>query len=278
MSKNGRIAVVSILVILACGSVPGRLASSPSRDLAVYDIYVQKDDCRLWVTFQNQGTEKIEGTFRKRITVQGTTIVIDQMQGLSLEPGAFFSCGVGADPGVIISGTKTVTATIDVDNVLAESNEANNTLTKSVNCPLHVQPGGVAAQTLKKSDLVVPYIKFAVVRSGQDAAGSYVIFNAVVYVKNVGEGGAGPFDVLLEHRPDISGPYLTCQTCKIHVPGLAAGQGLELEPRQFNKRGTPTAGQAIFFRATADIDQKINESDETNNVGKESYPNQPLHK
>jgi hypothetical protein len=62
------------------------------------------------------------------------------------------------------------------------------------------------------------------------------------------------------------------------VSGLGAGHGLELPARQFNKRGTPTSGQAIFFRATADGDSAITETDETNNIGKDSYPGQSRHK
>jgi hypothetical protein len=62
------------------------------------------------------------------------------------------------------------------------------------------------------------------------------------------------------------------------VSGLSAGQGQELPARQYNKRGTQTSGQAIFFRATADCDNVRVETDETNNVYKDSYQGQSGHK
>ena len=246
-------------------------------DIAVVDISADKNDCRLWVTFQNKGTTTIQATLRERTSVQSVGVVEDTFSAFSLPPGQFFGHGVGADPGYKIFGiNRTVTTEIDVDNALAEINESNNTLTKTLSCSLLHPTGPVEAPP--KPDLVIPYIKFVVVQEGDDAAGHYVIFNAIVYVKNVGQGGVGPFNVLLEHQINGEGPYLTCATCKIPVSGLSAGQGLELPARQYNKRGTQTSGQAIFFRATADCDNVRVETDETNNVYKDSYQGQSGHK
>ncbi len=287
MKNNIRAAFPPVLIILCGGLVLGLAASGlphgqsgggkTVKDIAVVDISADKNDCRLWVTYQNKGTVTIQATLRERTSVQGVGVVEDTLSAFNLPPGQFFGHGVGADPGYKIFGiNRTVTTEIDVDNALAEINESNNTLTKTLSCSTLHPTGPVEAPP--KPDLVIPYIKFVVVKEGDDAGGHYVIFNAIVYVKNVGQGGVGPFHVLLEHHINGVGPYLTCATCKIPVSGLSAGQGLELPARQYNKRGTQTSGQAIFFRATADCDNVRVETDETNNECKDSYQGQSGHK
>jgi len=265
-----------VLAAIACSLVFGLFAlASPGvnrgdngvTDIKVADITVDKKDCRLWVTYQNTGTTTINATLRERTVVQGVGTVEDTMRAFNLPPGGYFNHGVGSDPGYKLFGiNRTVTTTIDVDNALAESNESNNTLTKTLGCSTLTLGEQTAQQVAWKPDLVIPYIKFVVVTEGDDAAGHYVTFNAIVYVINVGRGGCGPFDVLLEHKINGVGPYLTCPTCKIDVSGLSAGQGLELPPRQYTKRGTQTSGPAIFFQATADCATVREETDETNNV------------
>jgi len=287
MKNKTRTTLTTVLMILYGGLVLGLAASgSPHgqsgdgkkvKDIAVVEISADKDDCRLWVTYQNKGTVTIQATLRERTSVQGVGVVEDTWMAFNLPPGQYFGHGVGADPGYKIFGiNKTVTTEIDVDNALTEINESNNTLTKTLSCGLHLVPGPV--QAAPKPDLVIPYIKFIVVKEGDDAAGHYVTFNAIIYVKNVGQGDAGPFHVLLEHKINGVGPYLTCATCKIPVSGLSAGQGQELPARQYTKRGTQTSGQAIFFQATADCDKVIVETDETNNAYKDSYQGQSGHK
>ncbi len=246
-------------------------------DIAVADITVDKKDCRLWVTYQNTGTTTIQATLRERTSVQGVGVVEDTVRAFDLAPNAYFSHGVGVGDGYKLGGiNKTVTAMIDVDNALHESNESNNTLTKTLGCS-NLTAGLATGQVAGKPDLV-SHLNFVVVTEGDNAGGHYVTFNAIVIVSNIGPGGAGPFDVLLEYRINNEGPYLACPTCKIHVSGISAGQYKQLEPRQFTKRGTQTSGQAIFFQATADCDRVITESDETNNVYKASYQSQQLHK
>ena len=106
------------------------------RDIALFDIFLDKNkNCRIWVSWQNQGNVKIDRLLREKVSVNGT-LKDDSMNQVVLEPGAFFSHGVGADPGIKLSpGTWTVTATIDADNALTESNEGNNTMTKTLTCP-----------------------------------------------------------------------------------------------------------------------------------------------
>jgi hypothetical protein len=246
-------------------------------DIKVADIYVDKKDCRLWVTYQNVGTTTITATLRERTSVQNV-VVEDDMMAFNLPPGQYFGHGVGADPGYKLFGVnKTVTTMIDVDNVLPEINEANNTLTKTLTCSLITPSLAIAKKAAGQPDLV-SHLNFTVVHEGDDASGHYVTFNANITVSNIGTIGAGPFDVLLEYRINDQGPWLVCGACKMHVTGVAAGQYKQLDPRQFTKRGTQTSGQAIFFRATADCDNVIAESNETNNVYSTSYQSEPLHK
>lgn len=302
--KNKIGLLVSIMgVILGASMILGLASGSPLyasagdenvTDIKLNDIYTKKDDCSLWVSFQNTGTTQITATLRVKVTVQNVTVE-NVLEQFDLAPNQYFNTGVGPNPGYKLLGTnKSVTAWIDADNTLAESDETNNSMTKTLSCSLlHAAlaektaikaPGGLlsssasAPKPVGKPDLCIPYIKFVVVHEGDDAAGHYVTFNAIVYVKNVGPVGAGPFDTLLEHHINGVGPYLTCPTCKIHWSGLSAGQGVELPARQFTKRGTQTSGEAIFFRATADCDKVITESDETNNECKDSYQGQALHK
>lgn len=103
-----------------------------TNDVDVSDIYLD-DKCRLWVRHHNRGTAPLNIVLRERIWVD-RRMVDDSTETIVIAPGAFFSHGVGADPGVIISGDSLVRAQIDVDNVLAETNEANNIKEKRVRC------------------------------------------------------------------------------------------------------------------------------------------------
>ncbi len=288
-TRFAALAAVGLLLLAGIGAL-ARAGQAPKpqpkvySDIKVVDVTVDKNDgCRLWVWYQNVGNKRIQATLREVVRVQGAT-VDDTMMAFDLQPGGNFGHAVGADPGYHLTGTnKSVTAQVDADNVLPELNEANNTLTKTLGCVLvsaSAVHGALAAQPQGlKPDLVIPFIKFQVVQEYNDSSGHpRVLFNAIVYVKNAGTAGCGPFDVLLEHNLNGTSGWSACQTCKIHVPGLAAGQGLELAPRQYNKGGTTTGGEAMFYRATADCDNAREESNETNNVYKTSYPAQSLHR
>jgi hypothetical protein len=114
-----------------------RPAAQPlNQDIALFDITLDKNqNCRIWVSWQNKGNVKIDRVLREKVFVNGM-LKDSSMNKIVLESGAFFSHGVGADPGITLApGTWTVTATIDADNVLPESNEENNTLTKKLTCP-----------------------------------------------------------------------------------------------------------------------------------------------
>ena len=104
-------------------------------DIAI-DVFTDAKTCRLWVAYQNKGTVKIDKVLREKVIVNGTVVPGGDFNHVVLNPGAFFSHGVGVDPGVIISGSATVNASIDTENVLKENNEANNSITKTVACQI----------------------------------------------------------------------------------------------------------------------------------------------
>jgi hypothetical protein len=118
-------------------------------------------------------------------------------------------------------------------------------------------------------DLVVGKVDFQKVKSGTDAGGhTYWIFNVIITMKNQGKGNAGAFSVLLERNNGAGGTYQkACLTCLIAVTGLAAGQELTLEPRQFNNADNAPS----TFRATADSGKAVNESNELNNMRAETF-------
>jgi hypothetical protein len=128
----------------------------------------------------------------------------------------------------------------------------------------------VQKQPLFRPDLVVTGIDFQKVKSGTDSQGkTYWIFNVTAKVKNQGNGNAGAFKVLLERNNGAGGAWQTaCQTCTIDVPnGLAAGQEMTTDPRQFNNAN----GMASKFKFTADSAGQVGESNEGNNSREEAF-------
>jgi hypothetical protein len=120
-----------------------------------------------------------------------------------------------------------------------------------------------------RPDLIVTAIDFQKVQSGTDAQGkTYWIFNVTAKVKNQGNGNAGAFKVLIERNNGAGGAYQTaCQTCTLDVPGLAAGQEMTTDPRQFNN----AMGMPSKFKFTADSAGQISESNEGNNSREEGF-------
>jgi hypothetical protein len=107
-------------------------------DVDVADIYVDKK-CRLWVKHYNRGTEPINKVLREKVWVN-RRLIDNSTETVVIQPGRFYAHGILADPGYIVRGTVTVKIQIDVDNVLAETNERNNTLTKRVTCRMFPKP------------------------------------------------------------------------------------------------------------------------------------------
>jgi hypothetical protein len=103
-------------------------------DLALADIFLD-ENCNVWVTWQNKGNVRIDKVLRERVEIIGTPHISDAQNHVVLEPGALFSHAFGSSPVMKVSGTKAVKAIIDSEYALAESNETNNTLTKTLTCP-----------------------------------------------------------------------------------------------------------------------------------------------
>jgi hypothetical protein len=119
------------------------------------------------------------------------------------------------------------------------------------------------------SDLIVSKIEFQKVDSGKDSDGhTYWIFNVLVTIKNQGKGNAGPFDVLLERNNGAGKSFqVACQTCTLHVAGLATGAEKKLDPRQFNNANDAPSS----FRATVDSGHSVTEGNEQNNQKTETF-------
>jgi hypothetical protein len=115
-----------------------KLIKKSKVDIDVADIYLDKK-CRLWVKHFNRGTEPINKVLRERVWVNGRQID-DSTETIVIAPGRWYSHGILADPGYIVRSSATVKIQIDVDNVLRETNERNNILTKRVTCKMKFLP------------------------------------------------------------------------------------------------------------------------------------------
>ncbi|MCK5221277.1 MAG: hypothetical protein KAR14_06845 [Candidatus Aminicenantes bacterium] len=114
------------------------LTAASKYDIDITDVYLD-NKCRIWIKHTNNGTKKIDKVFREKVWVNGI-LKTNDTEHIVLEPGAWTAHGVGANPGVIVSGAATIKAKVDVDNVLAEFNEANNTKIRNVRCKKLIKP------------------------------------------------------------------------------------------------------------------------------------------
>ncbi len=125
-------------------------------DIDISDLYLD-DKCRIWIKHTNNGTVKIDKVFREKVWVDGV-LKTNDTEHIILEPGKWISHGVGADPGVKVSGSAVVKAHVDVDNALIEFNEVNNKRTETLTCKKLVKPiSGVQMNTatLRRPQLVL---------------------------------------------------------------------------------------------------------------------------
>lgn len=229
-------------------------------DIAMDDIFVDAQ-CRLWVRWINKGTVKIDKVLRETVFAYGTPIQSDSANHVVLEPGAVFAHGVGADPGFKISGAATVTATIDANGVLNESNfrKGNNSLTKSIPC-------GKALP-----DLMPTYISCHTLQSYVDAQNhSCKVFEVSITIKNFGNKDiTTPFTVIMERDSGANLSYVPMGT--YNIPGLAAGAQLVLVPKKqsdtcFWLLSNPTLNHVSpRIRVTVDSGNSVVESLENNN-------------
>ena len=229
-------------------------------DIAIDDIFVDSQ-CRLWVRWINKGTVKIDKVLRETVFAYGTPIQSDSANQVGLEPGAVFAHGVGADPGFKISGAATVTATIDANGVLNESNfrKGNNSMTKTIPC-------GKAMP-----DLMPTYISCHTLQSYTDAQGhACKVFEVSVTIKNFGTRDVTtPFKVYVERDSQAGLSYGGFTT--YDVPGLAAGASLTFDRKPtadtrwwyMNNPGLTHVSPRV--RVTVDWTNVVSESLENNN-------------
>ncbi|MCK5004908.1 MAG: hypothetical protein KAS21_07460 [Candidatus Aminicenantes bacterium] len=116
----------------------GGLAAVSEYDIDITDVYLD-NKCRIWIKHTNNGTKKIDKVFREKVWVNGI-LKTNDTEHIVLEPGTWTAHGVGADPGVIVSGEAIIKAQVDVDNALVEFNEANNTKVRKVKCKKLIKP------------------------------------------------------------------------------------------------------------------------------------------
>ena len=212
-------------------SVPDSVLKPLIVDIAIDGIFVDSQ-CRVWVRWINKGTVKIDKVMREKVAVG--QVQSNDLNHVVLEPGAVFAHGVGADPGVKISGATMVTANIDADDVLKENNENNNRLTITLPC-------GRALP-----DLIPTYFRHQFLQSYVNSQGrSCKTFTISVTVKNFGNRDvATPFTVKLEKN---SGPNLSYVHMKTYtVPGLAAGASLKLTPE-------PQSDSCLWYQQNPDL-------------------------
>jgi len=227
-------------------------------DIAIDDIFVDAQ-CRVWVRWINKGTVRIDKVLREKVGVVGVAQASDSLNHVVLEPGAVFAHQVGADPGIAISGAATVSAWIDADNALKEKNEDNNSMAKTLPC-------GAA-----KPDLMPTYISCLPLQNYLDGHGhGCKIFEVSITIKNFGNKDVTtPFTVFVERDsgPDLS--FVSMGT--FHVPGLAAGAALVLEPKPRADtcfwHSQIQAGSMVSprIRVTVDNGNAVSESLEDNN-------------
>jgi hypothetical protein len=131
----------------ACGVSPWSNARSFMTglgvDIDVNDIYFDSS-CNLHVKNKNVGEARIQGNLRQKIwinqiMVDDSSSMIDLAPHASVEkilkaPTSQSSPLAPVMPLTAATFTVTVKATMDADNKLQETNEANNTLTKTLSC------------------------------------------------------------------------------------------------------------------------------------------------
>ncbi len=227
-------------------------------DIAIDDIFVDSQ-CRVWVRWINKGTVKIDKLLRETVFADGSPVQSNDLNHVVLEPGAVFAHGVGADPGMKISGAAIVHASIDVDNVLKEKNEENNSVVKTLPC-------GKALP-----DLMPTYISCHTLQNYVDAQNhGCKVFEVSVTIKNFGNRDVTtPFKVFVERDSGANLSYVPFAT--YDVPGLAAGASLTFAQKPQADTGWWYLGNPALtqvsprIRVTVDSGNSVVESLENNN-------------
>ena len=243
-------------------------ASQPVKqvaDIALDSVWAE--GCRLWVRVKNSGNVKIDKVLREQVWVGGA-LKDDTKTHYVLEPGDVFAHGVGADPGVRITGfNNAVRALVDADNVLPESDahRSNNSRQATLSCRLASVPA--TAPILARPDLVVSFAFKNLTRKDPNADGKYVYSADIEFtVTNQGAAGAGPCVIHLEKG---SGPEGASSPAgpDISIPAIGARESVTKVSGPYQH-----TGPAPVYRATVDFGHSVAESNENNNQFVKQYP------
>jgi hypothetical protein len=241
---------------------PPSAAVPMTTDIAITGLTADAGTCRIWVTWTNKGTTKINAVLKERVEIHAQpSQKVESMNQVVLEAGASFSHGVGANPGLTISGVQEVLAWIDVDSVLRESDEANNSVTRTLTC----------GQGRAQPDLIPSTITFVVKSTTIDTQGhTCKVLKLKPVIKNIGTAGASKtFTVKLEADTGLGQSSVAYHDYL--VPGLAEGATLALADFEvdtclwFVKNPQLPANSVRRFRLTVDSRKDVTESREDNN-------------
>ena len=197
------------------------------------------DEITLWVFVQNIGRSRADGS-SARIKVGGESNP-PVVQVPALNPGKEWR--YTRKFTMNRAGGYIVTITADARNQLAESNEQNN-----------VKTARILVTEGPKPDLVISKINFS---PGKPNTNDEIKF--WVFVKNIGAGSSGPsklqFRVGGESNPALAS-----------VPALPPGKEY-----RFTRQAKLGKAQNYTVTATADYNNNVKESKETNNVRKKQF-------
>ncbi|MHB8094334.1 MAG: CARDB domain-containing protein [Candidatus Aminicenantales bacterium] len=262
----GLIAGCALAVTLPVRGTGGGQDSGTAKrvvDVEMTDVFA--DQCRIWVRITNKGNVKIDKVLREQVWVDGL-LMDDSKSHYVLEPGAVFAHGVGADPGLKITGlNKKVRAFVDAENVLAELNETNNNKEVTLSCRFL----GKVAETpvLARPDLIVSFEYKNVIRKDPNADGKFIWWADLEFtVTNQGPGGAAPCMILLEKDSGPGGAFVQAGP-EISIPAVNAGQTIKKTASSYQH-----TGPAPTYRATVDAHNAVTETKEDNNRFTKKFP------
>lgn len=218
-------------------------------DMIIEDIWKSGD--KIYYRIRNQGTAASPVTWSD-VTVDG--IVKAQDAVAALAAGAFTTRSFAGYSYVCSGISDVIMVTADTTHVATESNEGNNSLTKTFSCLVlgPVIPPLVAL----KPDLTITQISYL------PAPISKISYTA----KNLGTLNAGPFDVKLY----VGGALRDTS----HVAALNAGSQATFTFPMYHH--VCVLGSLTTVKVVADTGGAVTESDETNNSRTEFWGCPPM--
>ena len=235
--------------------VAGNVSWSP-------DPVLQGQPFQVVIEVANRGLAPA-GAFTVRLHYHSATGVPDcsaDFPGLAPEEDGMAFCNSvsNAQPG-----TSPTEFTVDVENEITESDEANNLATPTFAiAAADGGAGGEAEDGGGESQAALPDLTISTIIFNPDPIIQGQPFAALITVSNRGDADAGIFTVRLHFHPNTGLP-----DCNWDVPSLGAGGSIRLDCTR------TTNAQRGGYRTdlTLDVEGEITESDETNNAS-----NQPL--